>query len=149
MVLPQSSWIHGHSLSLEDHSWSVTKRGFTATVTTSLTSRSGWIHFAIPTPVIVNDKRLKFGQALILFRTGSKATIDTVLVYDGETVVGNFPNLGLRSITAVSKNWPIPGNKQAYWGSGITVKVIFGDDVGPDTTGAWVDFISVGIDYAS
>jgi hypothetical protein len=86
MTLPlaQAMWTHGVGLFLEDTSWCIDRSGFGGTVHPSNTSLGGWVHFVILTTVIVNDRRLEARQTGIRVATGSKATITSVRVHDGE-----------------------------------------------------------------
>jgi hypothetical protein len=44
-----------------------------------------WFHFAVPTPVIVNDRRLRAGLVMVCFRSNSDNTfVHAVHIYDGE-----------------------------------------------------------------
>ena len=86
MALAHAVWIHGHSMQIEhpDRVDSVRRAGFYIRID-GKPGRDNWFHFAIPTPVIVNDYRLRAGSVLIRFRTGSvDASVRAVHVYDGE-----------------------------------------------------------------
>jgi len=86
MSLKHAAWIHGTSVQFENQSWAARalRQGFFTTVTPSDDDHGGWVHFAIPTPVIVNNERLKAQAVMIRFTTGSKASIGAVHVWDGE-----------------------------------------------------------------
>ena len=100
-MLKQASWIHGNAVVVEDpnsvtlrHVGMGTEMFFKFALGTQPTGT--WCHIPIPTPVIVNDVRLKVQTLFLLFQTGQHAAIDNVHIFDGasriarfDTVVGN------------------------------------------------------------
>ncbi len=81
-----ASWIHGHSMEIEYPDriiWQV-RKGY-AYQLEGKPGTANWFHFAIPTPVIVNDVRLRIDSIILRFLTGSvDAFVRDVHIYDGE-----------------------------------------------------------------
>ncbi len=143
MSIKEASWVHGTSVQLESSSWSALRRGFWTTIRPSNESQSGWVHFAIPTPVIIEGTRLKAGSALIRFKTGSRAKITNFHVYDGEKKIASHDGLDLRGDQLQTVRKDVPSDPQVLWGTGISLGLQF-DGSGPD---AWVALVSGGIDF--
>ena len=97
VAITHASWIHGHSMQIEYPDRLVSQRRIGYWIDVEGKSGStNWFHFAIPTPVIVNDVRLKVDSVMLRFSTGSvDAFVDNVHVYDGETLIAAHNNLGL------------------------------------------------------
>lgn len=142
MGLREAAWTHGTSIQLESRSWSALRQGFFTTVRPSNESTSGWVHFAIPTPVIVNDVRLRAQSALIRFTTGPQASIGAFHVYDGEKKIWEHNGTNYRGNLQVIREI-IPGTPEVLWGTGISLLINF-QGTGPD---AWIQLISAGIDF--
>lgn len=144
MSLKQAAWTHGTSVQFENKSWEVRclRQGFFTTVVPSNEATSGWVHFAIPTPVIVNDTRLKAQSAMIRFTTGPQASIGAFHAFDGETRIlehnGTNYKGNLQFVREIIPNMPA-----VAWGTGISILLNF-NGTGPD---AWVQLISAGIDF--
>lgn len=143
MSIKEAAWTHGVSVQLESASWSALRQGFWTTVRPSNESRFGWVHFAIPTPVIIEGTRLKAGSALIRFKTGSRAKITNFHVYDGEKKIADHNGLDLRGDQLQLVRKDIPADPRVLWGTGISLGLQF-DGSGPD---AWVALVSAGIDF--
>ena len=87
-MLKHASWINGNALVLEEPNnilvrhwgWG-TEMQFT--FAPGATPRGTWCHIAIPTPVIINDVRMKVQNVFLLFKTGQHASIDNIHIYDG------------------------------------------------------------------
>lgn len=79
------------------------------------------------------------------FHTGPQAHIQRIHVYDGEKEIATIDNLNLQG-GPQAKNFTVTNNVSVTWGSGISIFVTF-DAQGSAATGAWVNIISVGIDY--
>jgi hypothetical protein len=102
-----------------------------------------WFHFAVPTPVIVNDKRLKVGSVMLRFRTGSAdARVKHVHVYDGEKKIAQHNNVNLYGEN-MFKRFDVPGHPPVQWGLGISIGVGFG----VESMSHQMEFISAGCDF--
>jgi len=107
-------------------------------------SSFGWVHFAIPTPVIVNDHRLRAVTALIRFITGPGAKITAFHVYDGEKKILNLNGLSLTSTNGPGMDrHDVTGHPEILWGTGISLGVQFSGH-GPND---FIRLIAAGIDF--
>jgi hypothetical protein len=143
MAIKEAAWVHGSSVHLESASWHALRQGYWTTVSPSFESTFGWVHFAVPTPVIIDGVRLKAESALIRFKSGSRAKIRNFHIYDGEKKIASHDGLNLRSDQLQVVRKDVPGDPQVLWGTGISLGVEF-DGNGPD---AWVALVSAGIDF--
>ncbi len=141
-IIKHASWIHGTVVELENSSWSAFRQGFYTTVRPSNETTSGWVHFPIPTPVIVDGTRLKAQSAMVRFSTGSQASIGAVHVYDGEKKIADHNGRNYRGIHQFIRE-TVPGVPEVRWGTGISILVNFNGS-GPD---AFIQLISAGIDF--
>ncbi|MDR4484418.1 MAG: DUF6623 family protein [Nitrospirales bacterium] len=146
-TLAQAMWSHGHSMQIEypDRIQAVWRTGFYIRVEGN-SNTSNWFHFAIPTPVIVNDNRLSLGSVMIRFRSASdKAFVHAVHIYDGETKVAFHD--GLRLAPQGGFDWPrfdVPTHPKVKWGLGISLGVTF---EGTNETENRMEFSSAGCDF--
>lgn len=71
-MLEKAIWVHGHGMIVEVPSNLVSewRAGFFIRVI-GKRNTTNWSHFPIPTPVIVNDNRLRIDSAMLRFRSGS------------------------------------------------------------------------------
>ena len=144
--LAQAMWSHGHSMQIEypDRIRSVSRARFSMRVEGN-SNTSNWFHFAIPTPVIVNDNRLSVGSVMIRFRSASdKAFVHAVHIYDGETKIASHD--GLRLAPQGSFDWPrfdVPTHPKVKWGLGISIGVAF---EGTNETENRMEFSAAGCD---
>ena len=162
-VLARASWIHGHSLHIENPE-DITKASRTKSgiLIEGRQDKTIWLHFAIPTPVIVNDIQLKVGSVMLRFKTFSDiAVVDSVHVYDGKDPIQEYDGLnltgdhieqvGLRpgERTPVFDRFPVRQHP-VQWGLGISIKVKFvnpTDREFADPSEYIVTFISAGCDF--
>ena len=145
--LAQAMWVHGHSMQIEypDRIQSVWRAGFYIRVQ-GKPNTSNWLHFAIPTPVIVDDRRLSVGSVMVRFRSSSdKAIIHAVHIYDGETKIASHDGLSLAP--QGSFDWPrfdVPTHPDIKWGLGISIGVRF---EGTSAAQNQMEFSSAGCDF--
>ncbi len=134
--IAHAMWIHGHSVQAQSKTGiTVTRYGYYAEV---YGGGEKWLHFAIPTPVFVDDHRLRINSALIRFKCLGNSAVTAVHVRDGEKP----KPLVAKSFNLSPKNWyvlrvPIPKKKandpgkktpkppEVEWGIGISVRVRF------------------------
>jgi hypothetical protein len=142
MALAHAMWIHGHSLQIEypERLSKVERKGFSAKLISVGAAQPNWLHFAIPTPVIVDGDRLRVGSVLVRFKCG-QAFVKAVHVYDGEKKIAAKDNLNLSPEQWHVERMEVPGNPEISWGIGISILV----DFGPDDR--WVEFCSAGSDF--
>ena len=108
-----------------------------------------WIHFAIPTPVIVNGKRSSLKKIFVFYKTEGTAKITAVHVYDGIKKIKEFNNISIagdHSKTVDSNNsWMITPTISIEFGLGISVHVDFGP---PNKSGVpYIWFTTAGADF--
>jgi hypothetical protein len=100
-------------------------------------STTNWLHFAIPTAVIVDDYRMRPSSATVRFRADVGCSVDKVHVYDGETkiAVSDGPTSSVDSDgwTSIRLGLHV---KDVRWGVGISIKLRFGG------SGGWLEFES-------
>jgi hypothetical protein len=142
MSIKHAAWTHGLGLELESPSWNALRQGFYCTVRPSNESTFGWVHFAIPTPVIVDGNRLHAVTAWIRYATGTSATITNIHVYDGENRIANWDGLSLGG-SLRNESRAVPNKPAVLWGTGISVGLQFSGN-GPND---YAEFISAGIDF--
>ncbi|KAG4427663.1 hypothetical protein IFR05_016854 [Cadophora sp. M221] len=142
MSIKQAAWTHGLGVELESRSWSALRQGFFTTVRPSDEGTFGWVHFVIPTPVIVDGTRLKAESAMIRFSTGSTAKITNFHVYDGEVKIAEYNGLSLGGNLQFVRE-AVPNHHKVLWGTAISLGVQF-QGTGPQD---YVQFIAAGIDF--
>jgi hypothetical protein len=139
-----ASWIHGNCMQveypedlvrLEHDGWGTVVEGKPGTI--------NWFHFAIPTPVIINDVRLQADSILLSFATGSiDAFVRDVHVWDGSNRIAVFDNIYLPP-GEPSPRIVLPGRPTMGFGLSISLGVGFG--VEPMDHG--MTFFAAGCDF--
>jgi hypothetical protein len=157
MAIKLASWIHGNAFAVPEapgfqnlqvggipwtdivglhRGWGQTWRGKQA-------SRN-WFHVAIPTPVIVDDTRLRLDKVFVLFNAGVSCDVTDVHVWDGPRQVqtfGTFRRTGDHCGALDGDNtFDISGNPEVFLGVGVSVFVTF--NLESDIT-----FCSAGADF--
>jgi len=102
MALKAAMWVHGTAFHIEGPVEGVTLRGEGALVTgkSDLTTR---FHFPIPTPVVLDERRLQLVRVFVLYDTRPQTAspdalgpqLSSIRVFDGSRLVRSFDNLGL------------------------------------------------------
>lgn len=142
MALAHAMWIHGHSLQVEyPQKGTIERKGFSAKYTSMGGAQPNWIHFAIPTPVIVSGTRLRVGSVMLRFKCGGGGRVKAIHVYDGENKIVSKDNLNLGPAQWHFERVDVPGNPEINWGLGISILVDFGPD---DRV---VEFSAAGCDF--
>ena len=142
--IASAPWIHGTSIQVEypDRLERITRAGF-YTYLYGKPNTTNWFHFAIPSPVIQDKKRLKVVCAILRFRTFSnKAVVNHVHIYDGYTKIASHNNVDL-SGNNWFKKFGVAHKPHLYWGLGISIGVSFKS--GP-LNQRRMDFVSAGAD---
>jgi len=140
-----ASWIHGNTGRVERQEFThkITPFGFGLEVQS--TGPMNWVHYGIPTPVIVNEKRLKILRVMLVFDTpNTYSRVQNVHVWDGSVRLANIDGLSLSGHHPF-ESFPIPGTPSVQFG--ITVSIGFAlttFEFGPQKFG----FISTGADFA-
>jgi hypothetical protein len=138
-----ASWIHGHSMEIEypDRMAAAIRRGYAYQVE-GMPGTNNWFHFAIPTPVIINDVRLQVDSIMLRMTTGSvDAFVRDVHIYDGERRIAVHNEIYLAE-ELLFVRLPVPELPYLRWGLAISLGVGFGVEMMSHT----MDFISVGAD---
>ena len=145
--LKQTFAVHGSSLFAEDNSWVVWRRGYGATVTPSNTSTQGWLQFPMPTPVTVNNRRMRAAKIIIKLRTGDNAFISRVGIHDSERELMLMSDLNIRG-PLQDKVLDIEARPEVWGGIVVSVEVVFHAHGYPDrNAGIWIEFLSVAIEF--
>lgn len=92
MAIRFASWVHGNAVTLEQE---VPERGSIFSfrhVGWGIQARirpgfGGWFHVPIPTPVIVDERRLKLVRAFLLFAIENRGSLEYLHLYDGQRLV--------------------------------------------------------------
>jgi hypothetical protein len=105
-------------------------------------SGGAWIHYPIPTPVIVEGKRARFVKLLIRHETPSPMhmAIVSVYVHDGETRVLTVDNVVPNSPDPLVLD--IPGNREVLWGVVVSVRINANN-----SKNNFMDINAVGVDF--
>ncbi len=119
--ISMASWIHGHTGHIELSNLAVLKpMGFHMEVNPQ-PGMHNWLHYGIPTPVILNGRRLKIQRVMLDFATASADAMVTavhvwdadkrILTKDGISLSGNQPFVA----------FDIPGTPAVIYGIGISI----------------------------
>ena len=142
--IAHAMWIHGHSMQIEypDRVASQRRAGFSINVE-GKPSSTNWFHFAIPTPVIVDDVRLRADSVMLRFKTYSvDAWVRDVHVYDGERLIAAHNQVNL-SKEHLFERFFIPDRPEVLWGIGISIGVACGVEM----MDHHMEFIAAGCDF--
>ena len=142
MGLIQAAWVHGHGMEVEfpDRVAHQTRAVFYYSVE-GRPGSDNWFHFAVPTPVIVRDQRLKAGQVLLRYRALGGALVHAVHVYDGEKKIAEHNDLNHPPAEFTMQRFDVPLDPDVQWGIGISVGVRF------PSAGSKLEFAAAGCDF--
>jgi hypothetical protein len=141
-----ASWIHGHSMQIEypDRLDRQLRIGWCAYVQ-GKPGTENWFHFAVPTPVIINDVRLQVDSVMLCFKTGSiDAFVRDVHIWDGWARIAEFNAINLSGEQGFVR-LVVPGAPQVWQALGISVGVGFGVEV----MDHGMEFFAVGCDLVT
>jgi hypothetical protein len=149
LKLAHAMWVHGHNMQIEypERLYLQKRMGLYIQVE-GKPFTSNWLHFAIPTPVIVDGKRLRVGSVMIRFRTGPGASVHAVHIYDGEKKIAAHDGLNLSPQKGFV--WPrfdVPTHPDIKWGLGISIGVKFGDSANLPPNKLLVQVSAAGCDF--
>jgi hypothetical protein len=139
-----ASWIHGHSMQVE-YPDQITRHVHIGwgTEIEGMPGTTNWFHFAIPTPVIINDIRMQADSIILDFKTGSvDAFVRDVHIYDGGYRIAVFDGLNL-SLEQPGFRLVLPDAPYLLYGLGISLGVSFG----VESMDHNMTFYSVGCDF--
>lgn len=148
LKLAHAMWVHGHSMQIEyPERLSEQKRmGFYVSIRgTPFTTN--WFHFAVPTPVIVDGKRLLVGSVMIGLRTGPGASVHAIHIYDGELKIAAHDGLNLSPQGFVWLRFDVPTHPAIKCGLGISIGVTFADAANLPPNKLLVEVSAAGCDF--
>lgn len=146
MSIDHALWVHGHSAEIEypDRVDSIVQKGYYVRVQGN-PSTSNWLHFAVPTAVIVDDYRMRPRSIQFRYKTDGGGSVDAVHVYDGETRIAtdNSPTKEIDpdGWTRIQVGFDPSEVPAVYFGIGISILLRF------DRHGGWLEFESAGCDF--
>jgi hypothetical protein len=143
-ALENATWIHGNAALIEHPSQIESQRyyGFFNRII-GKPRTTNWIHFALPTPVIEDGRRLIMDRFMLRGVTGSSATLRDVHIRDGERVVALLNGVN-RSGSMAFERFGVASMPPVRWG----ISVSLGFDFEPGSAAERrVDLISAGFDY--
>jgi len=144
--IPFASWIHGHSMHVEypDRVASERRTGFSINIEGKPGS-TNWFHFAIPTPVLINDVRLRADSVMLCFKTHSvDAWVRDVHVYDGYTLIAVHDKVNM-SKDHLFERFIVPDRPEVWLGIGISIGV----SCGVESMDHHMEFFAAGCDFAT
>jgi hypothetical protein len=146
--IAHASWIHGSSVAVmyPDQLETFQRTGYSTNVAGQPGTGNAF-HFAIPTPVIVNDDRKVVGPVILRFgKVGTEAVVQHVEIRDGPTLIANQYDVNLSSaqLSLQSVKFGVPHCPPAEFGLNITVFIDFG---GGSVSQRRVQFISAGCHF--
>jgi peptidoglycan hydrolase-like protein with peptidoglycan-binding domain len=141
----EASWVHGTAVNVEqqENIESMRRFGF-FTRLVGKPNTQNWFHFAIPTPVVVNDDRKVVGPCMLRFQTGgASAVVRDVHIYDGEVRVAAHDSVNLSGSRPFTR-FGVAHAPEVLWGVGISIGVTYGRGTAAQRT---IDLISAGCDF--
>ena len=139
-----ASWIHGRTMQIEypDRIAREDRNGWCA-FAEGKPGTDNWFHFAVPTPVIIDDVRMQVDSVMLVFKTGSAdAFVRDVHVYDGRWRIAVFDLINLSGEQPFVR-LVLPAAPPISAGLGISVGVGFGVEAMDHT----MEFYSAGCDF--
>lgn len=147
LKLAHAMWTHGHSVQIQNLERLTFERRYGSLIRLrGKPFTSNWVHVAVPTPVIVEGKRLRVGSVMIRFRTGPGAWVYAVHVWDGERRLATH-NVNLSPRSFIWPRFDVPNHPPIRWGLGISIGLKFGDDANLPWNKLLVDISSAGCDF--
>lgn len=144
--ISHTMWTHGTSMNVQfpDRLNKMVRAGWGIDLESPAGSEN-WFHFAIPTPVVVSDRRLRVGSVLVDFETGStEAVVNHVHVWDARRRIAEHNNLNLFGQVGV-RRFEVPDSPPVWEGIGVSIGVGFG----VEPYSRQMKFFSAGADFLS
>jgi hypothetical protein len=143
-ILENATWIHGNAALIEypDRVESQRHYGFFNRIV-GKANTPNWIHFALPTPVIEDGRRLIMDRFMLRAVTGSEATLRDVHIRDGERIV-SLQNEVNKSGSLSFEKFGVASMPSVRWGISVSLGFDFAAGSGGQRR---VDLISAGFDY--
>lgn len=142
-------WVHGHSAKIEypDRVDSIEYKGNSVRIQGRPSTRN-WVHFAVPTPVIVDDRRMQPTGILFRYKNSGSGSVVAVHVYDGENQIATDESPWETASLTVDNSWTyfilgfdLTQRLSVEWGIGISIQIRFGRG------GGEVEFEAAGCDF--
>jgi hypothetical protein len=145
-MIEKAMWAHGHGMAIErPESIRSEWRAGPFIRVVGARDTTNWFHFAVPTPVIVNDNRLRLESVLIRFRSNStSADVTNVHVFDGEGRIAAHDGLNLSPTSWGMHRFVVAGAPEVLWGIGVTIGVRFSAS---NDDGNTMEFAAAGCDF--
>jgi len=141
-----TSWVHGSAMQVEYLSRITAVRHTGPFVRIEGSGGQNiWVHFPIPTPTVSNGTRTKAEAALVSFRTRSHATVNEVIVYDGEKRIAEHMDINLKG-DHLDGRFEIPNTPEVDKGLNITVGMTF-DQNAPNMQAMQVEIVGAGVEF--
>lgn len=127
--LVHASWTHGHSVHVEVPGNLELERlyGFYS-MFRGKPNTTNWFHFAVPTPVIVSNRRLRLDSIMTLFWTDPNVYVHAVHILDANTYLKRYDGLNL-SGSHWFERFDVLDNRVRY-GVGVSIGVKFTSNEG-------------------
>jgi len=141
-----TSWVHGTSMQVE-YAARITSVRHTGPFVRieGAEGQNTWVHFPVPTPTVANGNRTKAEAALVSFRTRDHATVNEVIVYDGEKRIAEHMDINLKG-DHLDGRFEIPGTPEVNQGLNIVVGVTF-EQGAPDMRSMQIEIVGAGIEF--
>ena len=145
--MPQRTlWMHGANMQVEYPSRITSVRATGPFVRIEgARGQNTWLHFPLPTPAVIDGARMKIDGALLSFRTREHASVNEIIVYDGDQRILEHMDQDLRG-EHPEYRVEVPGNPEINRGINIVLGVTF-DSVAPDVRSMQIEVIGVGLEY--
>ncbi len=143
-ALENATWIHGNAALIE-HPGRIESQRYYGFFNRIIGKRNtnNWIHFALPTPVIEDGRRLIMDRFMLRAATGNAATLRDVHIRDGERVVALLNEVN-RSGSLGFEKFGVAQMKAVQWGISVSLGFDFGSGSAAQRR---VDLISAGFDF--
>ena len=141
-----TSWVHGSSMQIEyPHRVTSVRHTGPFVRIEGAEGQNTWVHFPIPTPAVVNGTRMKVDAALLSFRTRANATVNEVIVYDGDKRIAEHMDINFKD-EHLDARFEVPGSPEVNQGINITLGVTFGSNA-PDVRSMQIEIVGAGIEF--
>lgn len=145
--MPQRTlWMHGANMQVEypNRITSVRATGPFVRIE-GARGQNTWLHFPVPTPAVIDGARMRIDGALVSFRTRDHASVNEIIVYDGDQRIVEHTDQDLRG-ERLEYRVAVPGSPEINRGINIVLGVTF-DSAAPDVRSMQIEVIGVGLEY--
>lgn len=140
-------WVHGHSAEIEYPAIAQIDRKGSRIRIQGTQHTTNWLHFAVPTPVIVDNYRMRPDYIQVRYKTSGGVTIGRVDVYDGEQKITSHENPEIKWDEIEHRyyiNVPvdIAFDETVKYGIGVSIELKF------DWLNSQIEFASAGCEFS-